>query len=289
MTATHATPPAVPVIATPAAMSSWSEQARAQGQRIAFVPTMGALHAGHVALLQEGRRRAERLVLSIFVNPAQFGPREDLERYPRDLPGDLAQAASAGVDVAFVPERTSMYPAGHQTTVQVHELETGMCGATRPGHFVGVATVVCKLFNIVRPHLAIFGEKDFQQLAVLRRMVRDLDMPVEVVGLPTVREADGLAMSSRNRYLSPAERVRALVLSRSLQAARARFEAGERDAAALVAEVRSGLQAAVDRIDYVELRDAETLRPLDAVEQPAVIAVAAHLGPTRLIDNIRLG
>ena len=284
---------AVPVLATPAEMSAWSDQARARGQRIAFVPTMGALHAGHVALLQEGRRRAHRqgdqLVLSIFVNPTQFGPREDLERYPRNLPGDLAQAATAGVDVAFVPDRGVMYPAGHQTTVQVHELETGMCGAARPGHFVGVATVVCKLFNIVRPHLAIFGEKDFQQLAVIRRMVRDLDMPVEVVGLPTVREPDGLAMSSRNRYLSPAERLRALALSRSLRAARARFDAGERDAATLIAEVRSGLQAAVDlRVDYVELRDAETLRPLEVVQQPAVLAVAAYLGPTRLIDNIRL-
>lgn len=271
-------------------MGAWSDQARARGQRIAFVPTMGALHAGHVALLQEGRRRADRLVLSIFVNPTQFGPNEDLDRYPRDLPGDLRQAATAGVDVAFAPDLPAMYPPGHQTTVQVHQLETGMCGASRPGHFVGVATVVCKLFNIVRPHVALFGEKDFQQLAVIRRMVRDLDMPVEVVGWPTVREPDGLAMSSRNKYLSAADRSRALAISQALTAARQRFDdTGERDAATLTAAVRRQLQGAVDRIDYVELRDAETLAPLTTIAAPAVLAVAVHVGPTRLIDNIRLG
>lgn len=270
-------------------MAAWSDQARARGQRIAFVPTMGALHAGHVALLQEGRRRADRLVLSIFVNPTQFGPNEDLDRYPRDLPGDLRQAATAGVDVAFAPDRPAMYPAGHQTTVQVHQLETGMCGASRPGHFVGVATVVCKLFNIVRPHVALFGEKDFQQLAVIRRMVRDLDMPVEVVGWPTVRELDGLAMSSRNKYLSAADRSRALAISRALSAARLSFDAGERDAATLTAAVRRQLQDTADRIDYVDLRDAETLAPLTTVTGPSVLAVAVYVGPTRLIDNIRLG
>lgn len=284
-----ASPGAVSVVDSPSAMSAWSEGARARGERIAFVPTMGALHAGHVALLREGRRRADRLVLSIFVNPTQFGPKEDLDRYPRDLPGDLAAAAAAGVDVAFVPDRAGMYPQGHQTTVEVHQLETGMCGDVRPGHFVGVATVVCKLFNIVRPHLAIFGEKDFQQLAVIRRMVRDLDMPVEAVGLPTVREQDGLAMSSRNKYLSPADRERASTISRALRAAHARFEAGERSAAALISGVRQQLVPAVDAIDYVDLRDAESLAPSSTVDRPAVIAVAVHLGGTRLIDNIRLG
>jgi len=279
----------VRVIGTPDEMSAWSDEACRGGRRIAFVPTMGALHAGHVALLEEGRRRADQLVLSIFVNPTQFGPREDLDRYPRDLPGDLALGAGSGVSVAFVPERTAMYPSGHQTTVQVHDLEQVMCGAARPGHFVGVATVVCKLFNIVRPHVAIFGEKDFQQLAVIRRMVRDLNMPVEIVGHPTVREPDGLALSSRNKFLSAGDRARALGLSRALFAARARFASGERDAAVLIAEARWALDGACDRLDYLDLRDAEDLLPLAVVDRPAVLAVAAFVGPTRLIDNVRLG
>ncbi len=250
---------------------------------------MGALHAGHVALLDEGRRRGHRLVLSIFVNPTQFAPTEDLDRYPRDLPGDLAKAAEAGVDVAFVPVPAAMYPDGYQTTVRVTELEQGMCGAARPGHFAGVATVVCKLFNIVRPDVAIFGEKDFQQLAVLRRMVRDLDMPTEIIGLPTVREPEGLALSSRNKFLSPDERSRALSISRALVATSARCERGERDAAVLIAGARDILAGAVDRIDYVDLRDAETLRPLTTIDRPAVLAVAVFVGRTRLIDNVRLG
>jgi pantoate--beta-alanine ligase len=270
-------------------MSSWSDGARARGHRIAFVPTMGALHAGHVKLLEEGRRRGDHLVLSIFVNPTQFGPQEDLSRYPRDLPSDLGKAAAAAVDVAFVPEARAMYPDGHQTVVQVRELEKGMCGASRPGHFVGVATIVCKLFNIVRPHVAVFGEKDFQQLAVVRRMVRDLDMPIEIVGVPTVRESDGMALSSRNQLLSVDERLRASAISRGLFAARARFERGERDGATLIAEVRSIFAGAVDRIEYVELRDGEDLRPLDTVDRPSVLAVAAFVGATRLIDNVRLG
>ena len=212
-------------------MTAWSRAAHARGERIAFVPTMGALHAGHVALLAEGRRRADKLALSIFVNPTQFGPNEDLARYPRDLPGDLAKAAGAGTDVAFVPEASDIYPAGFQTTIEVRELARGLDGVFRPGHFAGVATVVAKLFNIVAPDLAIFGEKDFQQLAIVRRLVADLAMGIEIVGLPTVREPDGLAMSSRNAYLSPAERTRALSLSRALFAARDRAAAGERDAA----------------------------------------------------------
>lgn len=278
----------VTVKTTPAEMSAWSDEVRARGETIAFVPTMGALHAGHAALLREGRRRADRLVLSIFVNPTQFGPSEDLARYPRDLAGDLAHASAAGVDVAFIPQPPAMYPPGHQTIVQVQEVQAGMCGAARPGHFAGVATVVCKLFNIVRPQLAIFGEKDFQQLAVIRRMVRDLNMPVEVVGLPTVREPDGLALSSRNRFLSAEERARALVISQSLFAARSDFAAGRRDPGALVAGVRRLLESAVDHIDYVDLRDAETLRALAILDVPAVLAVAVHVGSTRLIDNVRL-
>jgi len=270
-------------------MAAWSDAARARGERIAFVPTMGFLHAGHTALMDEARRHGDKVVLSIFVNPLQFGPNEDLERYPRDLPGDLAKATAHGVDAMFLPTPANMYPPGHQTTVQVHQLEQGLCGGSRPGHFVGVATVVCKLFNIVRAHVAVFGEKDFQQLAIIRRMVRDLDMPVEIVSLPTVREADGLAMSSRNKYLSPDERQRATALSRALFAARAACAAGETDPTKLVAGVTAALRDQVTRIDYVELRDAETLQPLVVVDRPAVMAVAAFVGRTRLIDNVRFG
>jgi pantoate--beta-alanine ligase len=276
------------VLRAPAEMAAWSEAARARGERIAFVPTMGALHDGHVSLLREGRRRADRLALSIFVNPTQFGPKEDLSRYPRDLPGDLAKAASADTDVAYCPDAADVYPPGFQTYVQVRQVEQGLDGGARPGHFVGVATVVCKLFNVVRPHLALFGEKDWQQLAVVRRMVADLDLPVEIVGMPIVREPDGLAMSSRNAYLSPGERQRALALSRGLHAARARVEAGERDAAALVATSRAALEGQVDHLDYVELRDAATLAPVTRLEREAVLLVAAFVGKTRLIDNLRL-
>ena len=277
------------VVRTSAEMTAWSRAARARGERIAFVPTMGALHAGHVALLEEGRRRAERLALSVFVNPTQFGPNEDLSRYPRDLPGDLAKAAGAGTDVAFVPEVAEMYPTGFQTTIEVRELARGLDGVFRPGHFAGVATVVAKLFNVVQPDLAVFGEKDFQQLAIVRRLVIDLAMGIEIVGLPTVREPDGLAMSSRNAYLSPAERSRALSLSRALFGARERAAAGERDAGALVAGARAALD--VDRLDYLELCDSATLAPIAAgkpLNRPAVLLVAAFIGRTRLIDNIQI-
>ncbi|HVV52048.1 MAG TPA: pantoate--beta-alanine ligase [Polyangia bacterium] len=274
------------VIRAAAEMTAWSRAARARGARIAFVPTMGALHAGHVALLEEGRRRGDKLALSIFVNPTQFGPNEDLARYPRDLPGDLAKAAGAGTEVAFVPEVGEMYPAGFQTTIEVNELARGLDGVFRPGHFAGVATVVAKLFNVVQPDVAVFGEKDFQQLAIVRRLVADLAMGIEIVGLPTVREPDGLAMSSRNAYLAPAERARALSLSRALVAARDRAAAGERDARTLVDGARAALD--VDRLDYLELCDAATLAPVARVDRPSVLLVAAFIGRTRLIDNVRI-
>lgn len=275
------------VVRTSAEMTAWSNVAHARGQRVAFVPTMGALHEGHVTLLRQGRGRAEKLVLSIFVNPTQFGPKEDLARYPRDLPGDLAKAAGAGTDVAFVPEVGDIYPAGFQTTVQVDGLSRGLDGPFRPGHFAGVATVVAKLFNIVRPDLAIFGEKDFQQLAIVRRMVADLAMGIEIVGVPIVREPDGLAMSSRNAYLSASERGRALSLSRALFAARGRASAGEGDAGTLVQAARTALD--VDRLDYLELCDAATLTPVARLDRPCVLAVAGFIGRTRLIDNVQLG
>jgi len=280
-------PPAEPlVLRTPAEMTAWSLAARARGERIAFVPTMGALHEGHVTLLREARKLGHKLVLSIFVNPTQFGPNEDLARYPRDLAGDLAKATSAGTDAAYVPEARDVYPPGYQTTVEVRELARGLCGPFRPGHFAGVATVVCKLFNAVRPDVAVFGEKDYQQLAIIRRMVVDLDMGIEIVGIPTVREADGLAMSSRNAYLTPSERARALSLSRALFAARDAAAGGAVAAADIVAQTRAALD--VDRTDYVELVDASTLQPTTDLTRPAVLAIAAFIGRTRLIDNVRV-
>ena len=283
---TPAEPLGILTLRTPAEMTAWSLAARARGERIAFVPTMGALHEGHVTLLREARKLGEKLVLSIFVNPTQFGPNEDLARYPRDLAGDLAKAAGPGTDVAYVPEARDVYPPGYQTTVEVRELARGLCGPFRPGHFAGVATVVCKLFNAVRPDVAVFGEKDYQQLAIVRRMVIDLDMGIEIVGVPTVREPDGLAMSSRNAYLSPAERARALSLSRALFAARDAAASGAVAAADIVAQTRAALD--VDRIDYVELVDAETLRSTTDLSRPTVLAVAAFIGRTRLIDNARI-
>jgi pantoate--beta-alanine ligase len=242
-----------------------------------------------VSLLDEARKHGDLLVLSIFVNPTQFGPKEDLSRYPRPLEADLEKARTAGVDLVFHPEPPEMYPDGYQTFVEVREIAQGLCGASRPGHFVGVATVVLKLLHIVQPHVAFFGEKDFQQLQVIRRMVRDLDLPVAIVGMPIVREADGLALSSRNVYLSPDERARALTLSRALFAARELHQTGERDPEALVAAARAILEHAELRLDYLELRDAESLRPVEKpLARPAVLAVAAFVGATRLIDNVTL-
>jgi pantoate--beta-alanine ligase len=275
-------------VTDPAQISAEGDVARARGERIVLVPTMGALHAGHVALLDEGRQRGDRLVLSIFVNPTQFGPKEDLAKYPRPVEADLEKAALAGVDVVFMPTAAAMYPAGYQTFVEVRELQQGLCGEVRPGHFVGVATVVCKLFTIVRPHLAVFGEKDFQQLAVITRMTADLNLGVQILPWPTVREPDGLAMSSRNAYLSPSERARAVALSQGLRAAESAAAAGERSATSLIKVAHSIIAPAVDRIDYLELRDAANLAPLSSLSVDGVILVAAFIGTTRLIDNLRL-
>ncbi len=273
---------ALQVVRDPRAMRIVSEELRRDGRRVALVPTMGYLHAGHVALLEAGRRRADALILSIFVNPIQFGPSEDLARYPRDLDGDLAKARAAGVDWAFVPDDRAMYPTPPETRIHVAGLTDGMCGPRRPGHFDGVATVVAKLFHLTQPDVAIFGEKDYQQLAVVRRMVADLDFGIEIVGVPIVREPDGLAMSSRNAYLSADERQEALSLSRGLAAAEARFEAGERDPDRLVEAAHDELAG---RVDYVELRDADTLELVRSVERPVVLAVAVFIGKTRLIDT----
>lgn len=271
------------------ALRRFLASARARGS-VAFVPTMGYLHEGHVSLMREGKRRAATCVASVFVNPTQFGPNEDLSRYPRDLARDTAACTSAGVDALLLPEPSELYPEGAQTWVEVTEVSQGLCGDRRPGHFRGVATVVAKLFALVRPDVALFGEKDWQQLQVIRALNRDLLFGIEVVGMPTVREPDGLAMSSRNAYLSAEERERALAISRGLRAASALLASGTRDAAALCEAVRGQLRAADIREDYVEVADAATLRPLASIA-PGVegrLLVAGFLGRTRLIDNAPL-
>ncbi len=277
------------IIESPAEMQRLAEAARLRGDKIALVPTMGYLHEGHLSLMREGRRRASLLAASLFVNPTQFGPNEDLATYPRDVERDCRLMESIPVDVLFAPQAEAMYPPGAQTWVEVTELTQGLCGASRPGHFRGVTTVVAKLFNIVKPHLALFGAKDYQQLCAIRQMVRDLNFDIEIVPMPTVREADGLAMSSRNAYLSPAERTRALSLSRALAAAHRRFAQGERDPKALARTAREqiGREAGIE-IEYVEVRDAAALREIAEINAPAVVAVAARVGRTRLIDNIVL-
>jgi pantoate--beta-alanine ligase len=266
--------------------------ARAAGAPVGLVPTMGALHDGHRTLMREASRRARVTVVTIFVNPTQFGPKEDLDRYPRDLDGDVAKCAAEGVTLVFAPPVSEMYPAGERTRVRVGGLTEHLCGASRPGHFEGVATVVTKLFAIVGPAVAVFGRKDYQQLQVIKRLARDLLLPVEIVGHPTVREADGLALSSRNAYLSEDERSRALAIPRSLRQAALAFGAGERSARALVAPVSAALSAANLRVDYVALADPDDLSPLgDAAEAGprALLAIAAFAGATRLIDNVVLG
>ena len=266
-----------------------AEGARRQGRRIVLVPTMGFLHQGHVSLMQEGRRRGDLLVMSIFVNPTQFGAGEDYEAYPRDMERDLDLARQAGVDIIFAPSAREMYPAHYQTYVHVEEITKYLCGASRPSHFRGVTTVVCKLFHIVKPHAAIFGEKDFQQLVVIRRMVTDLNLDVEIVGMPTYRERDGLAMSSRNSYLTPPERTAALCISQALKQTAALFGQGERRAKALVQAAQNIIAAEpLASIDYLTLCDTEELKDLSRVDREAVLAVAVRIGKARLIDNVVL-
>ncbi len=278
--------PPFEIVRDPADLRARVEDLRRDGRRIAVVPTMGALHEGHLALLRAARKRADIVILTIFVNPTQFGPNEDLAKYPRDEAGDIEKARTCGIDLAFCPDAAAMYPPGAQTFVEVRELQKPMCGASRPGHFTGVATIVTKLFHITKPHLAVFGEKDFQQLAIIRRMVRDLDFGIEILGMPILREADGLALSSRNAYLSADQRRAALSLSKGLAAAEAAFKAGERDVTALLAAARAPIDAeSIMRIDYLELRDADELTTIDTVARRSVLAVAAFAGTTRLIDN----
>jgi pantoate--beta-alanine ligase len=270
------------------ALKSWIRSARAEGRRIGLVPTMGFLHDGHLALVDDARRRSDAVVMSVFVNPLQFGPAEDYERYPRDLERDRTLAAGRGVDLLFVPSLAAMYPPGADTRVVPGPAGERWEGAIRPGHFAGVLTVVAKLFHLVEPDVACFGQKDIQQVTLVRHMVRDLDIPVELGVVPTVREADGLALSSRNLYLDPAERQDALALSRGLRAAEAAWKAGERSGPALEARVERELQARELRADYISAIEPEHLERVGHASAGTILAVAARVGRTRLIDNLIL-
>lgn len=276
------------IITTPREMQAWSRQRLAAGERIACVPTMGYLHEGHLSLVRRARAAADRVVLTLFVNPTQFGPGEDYAVYPRDPARDQALCEAEGVDALFMPAAADMYAPDASTAVVEEALSRRLCGASRPGHFRGVCTVVAKLFNCVRPDVAVFGQKDAQQALVIRRMVRDLDFPVEIVVAPIVREPDGLAKSSRNVRLSPTERAAALGLSRALGLAREALARGERDADAVRRRLERELAASGLRTDYVEIVDTRTLEPAPLLTPGVLVALAAFAGRTRLIDNCEL-
>ena len=267
-------------------MQQWVSTTREAGKKIAFVPTMGFLHEGHVALMREGKRRGDYLVVSIFVNPTQFGVGEDYEDYPRDLEGDAEKVSSAGGDIIFAPSVKEMYPSGYQTFVAVEKVTQNLCGASRPTHFQGVTTVVAKLFNIVKPHVAIFGEKDYQQLVTIRQMTRDLNFAIEIIGMPTIREEDGLAMSSRNKYLSSEERKQALWLVSALNQVEKLFQGGEKNSKKLIARAAEIIRVQpAAAIDYVKVCHPETIEDLEWIDDRALMALAVKIGKTRLIDN----
>ncbi|WP_321371575.1 pantoate--beta-alanine ligase [uncultured Desulfuromusa sp.] len=274
------------IIKTVSEMGQRVASARVAGETISFVPTMGFLHQGHLSLLEEGRKRGDLLVLSIFVNPTQFGQGEDFEDYPRDLQQDSALAQQAGVDIIFAPTAAEMYPSGYATYVDVEGITETLCGASRPGHFRGVCTVVSKLFNIIQPQVAIFGNKDFQQLAVIKRMVLDLNMAVEIIGMPIFREADGLAMSSRNVYLNQDQRQQALVLSQSLIQAQQFVAQGQTESAEIISHLKKEIaKYPATRIDYVQICHQLTLEDQTTIDADSVLLLAVYVGNTRLIDN----
>ena len=279
----------LPVVRTVAELRLAVAQWRAAGESVAIVPTMGALHAGHLALVAEGQRRADRVIVTIFINPRQFAAHEDLDLYPRREAADIAALNAAQCDLLFAPDVAEIYPAGFATLVSVSGLTADLDGAARPGHFDGVATVVAKLLILAGADTAIFGEKDYQQFLMIKRLVQDLNIPTDVIGVPTIREADGLALSSRNAYLSADERSRAVALPRALQAARTAIEAGKPVGETLASAVSHLAQLGFGPIDYVDLRDVETLAPLNRLDRPARLLAAARLGGTRLIDNIPVG
>jgi pantoate--beta-alanine ligase len=272
-----------------AGMKALARQWRKEGKRVGFVPTMGCLHEGHLSLVRESKKRSDATVVSIFVNPAQFGPNEDFKKYPRDFEKDSSRLGEAEVDCLFYPDAAEIYPPGHRTYIEVEGLQERLCGRSRPGHFRGVCTIVLKLFDIIAPDLAFFGEKDAQQALIIKRMAADLDLDVEVVTCPIVREPDGLALSSRNVYFTSDERKAARALSISLRWAEKAVGAGERDAARLVAGIRSILEGEpLARIDYVDAVDPETLDPVAELRDGVLVAVAVFIGSTRLIDNVRI-
>lgn len=276
------------LIRSPKKMCSLTSQLKKEGRRIGFVPTMGYLHEGHLSLIRRARKETEIVVVSIFVNPTQFGPNEDYKEYPRDLKRDKYLAKEVGTDIIFAPKVRDMYPSGYNTYVDVEQLTSGLCGAFRPGHFRGVTTVVTKLFNIVQPDIAYFGQKDAQQAIVIKRMVQDLNMGVRIKVLPIVREKDGLAMSSRNTYLTEEERRQAVTLYRSLQEAKNLIRAGERKASKVISRMQHMIMTGIDKvkIDYISIVDAEGLQPLRYLQGCVLIALAVWVGKTRLIDNI---
>jgi pantoate--beta-alanine ligase len=278
------------VISSIPEMQNYSESLRRKSQIISFVPTMGYFHDGHLNLMKEGKKRSQCVVVSIYVNPTQFSPGEDFEKYPRDFERDAAMARDINVDVIFTPTNRDMYPDDYQTYVNVEETTKNLCGLSRPGHFRGVTTICLKLFNIIKPHLAIFGKKDYQQYVTIKRMVQDLNLDLEVVGMDTTREADGLAMSSRNVYLKGTERETALSLSRSLKLAKELYEQGIRDAAVIVDRVVKNIESYPGTlIDYVKICDTKNIRDLKLLDTEAFIALAVKVGRTRLIDNYVFG
>ena len=277
------------VIQPLAEMTGWSKKTVASGKTIALVPTMGYFHEGHLRLMRMAAAKADTVVVSLFVNAMQFGPQEDLDRYPQDFDRDRELAAKEGVDVLFVPAAEEMYPSGYSTRVRVDEITATLCGRQRPGHFEGVTTVVAKLFHIVKPHTAIFGEKDFQQLSVIRKMVNDLDWDIDIIGHPIVRDLDGLAMSSRNVYLSPEERQKALSLHRAIEHARSRVGEGLTDGGRLIEEIRDIILASAGvSIDYVSIVDNESLADKNTIDKKSVLVLAVKVGDIRLIDNCYL-
>jgi len=262
------------------------QQARSRGKSVGLVPTMGALHQGHIRLIKKASKNSDFVVVSIFVNPAQFGPKEDFKKYPRPLKDDLKLCRDAGADVVFAPSVREIYPRENLTWVDVEKLSQPLCGRFRPGHFRGVATVCAKLFNIVQPDVAFFGQKDAQQAVLIKRMVADLNMPIKIIVCPTVRRPDGLALSSRNQYLTPQEKKDAVCLYKSLQKCRQMVALGINDSRKIIAQMRKILSAASAKIEYVEIVDAEMLLPLKRIDRPALVALAVRIGNTRLIDNV---
>ena len=277
------------IITQPETMQQTARALRQSGKRIGLAPTMGFLHEGHLSLVKLARLQADVVVLSIFVNPTQFGPNEDFGRYPRNFERDCALCAAAGVDIIFNPAPEAMYPAGYSVYVEENGLSKGLCGASRPGHFRGVLTVVAKLFNLTQADVAVFGQKDAQQVRLIQQMARDLNFPVTIVLAPIIREADGLAMSSRNTYLSPAERREALCLQQALQTARRLYREGERDARRIITAMKAGIeQIHSARVDYIAIVDRDTLQPAPRLDTPVLVALAIYIGQTRLIDNLTL-